>query len=346
MKPLQIGRLRIRPSMILAFVAALVLAGGGYAYWRDSGMRQSTENAYVNARVVQVSSLVMGQVVDVPIHENEYVHKGDVLFALDRRPFEAALSEAEGKLRQAEQGTRADTSEVAAADADVARMRADLANAESSLRRTNELVNQKFMSKQALDDAQARVNVARAAVEAGSARATKARAALATMGGSVTPAVRVVQAEVDKARLDLEHAVMRATEEGWVTRFDLTPGTVVTPGNPLFAIVVGHSFWVDANFKETELGGVRPGLPATIDIDMYPGHPFHGRVESLAGGTGAAFSLLPPQNANGNWVKVAQRVPVRISVDDPDGEHPLRVGATATVTVDLNAAAPQAVSRR
>jgi membrane fusion protein (multidrug efflux system) len=244
----------------------------------------------------------MGQVVDVPIHENEYVRKGDVLFALDRRPFEAALAEAQGGLRQAEQGTRADTSEVAAVDADVARMRADLANAEQPAA-DGRARAPNFMSKQALDDAQARVSVARAAVDAGSARAAKARVALATMGGSVTPAVRVAQAEGDRARLDLEHAVMRATEEGWITRFDLTPGTVVTPGSPLFAIVVGHSFWVDANFKETELGGVHPGQPATIVVDMYPGHLFHGRVESLAGGTGAAFSLLPPQNANGNWVK-------------------------------------------
>jgi len=346
MKKNPLSRVRVRPSMIAAIVVALALAGGGYAYWRASATRQSTENAYVNARVVQVSSLVMGQVVDVPIHENEYVRKGDVLFALDRRPFEAALAEAEGKLRQAEQGTRADTSEVAAVDADVARMRADLANAESNLRRTNELVGQNFMSKQALDDAQARVNVARAAVDAGSARAAKARAALATMGGSVTPAVRVAEAEVDRARLDLEHSVMRATEDGWITRFDLTPGTVVTPGNPLFAVVVGGSFWVDANFKETELGGVHAGQPATIVVDMYPGHPFHGRVESLAGGTGAAFSLLPPQNANGNWVKVAQRVPVRISVDDPDTEYPLRVGATATVTVDLRTATAATVSQR
>jgi membrane fusion protein (multidrug efflux system) len=147
--------------------------------------------------------------------------------------------------------------------------------------------------------------------------------------------VLVAQAQLAKARLDLEHAVMHAPEDGWITRFDLTPGTVVTPGNPLFAIVVAGSFWVDANFKETELRGVRPGLPATVVVDMYPDHVFHGRVESLAGGTGAAFSLLPAQNANGNWVKVAQRVPVRVSVDDPDPAYPLRVGATATVTVSF-----------
>jgi len=188
------------------------------------------------------------------------------------------------------------------------------------------------MSKQAQDDAQARVAAARAALAAAHARVEKARAALTTSGGA-TPAVRVAQAEVEKARLDLEHAVARAPEDGWITRFDLTAGTVVTPGNPLFAIVVANTFWVDANFKETELGGVVPGRSATIVVDMYPQHTFHGRVESLAGGTGSAFSLLPAQNANGNWVKVAQRVPVKVSVTDPDPAFPLRVGATATVKV-------------
>lgn len=328
---------RPRPRVLVIALVAVALAAGAVWYWLQSGQSVSTENAYVNARVVQVSSLVMGQVVEVAVRENVLVHKSDILFALDRRPFEAALAEAEGKLRQAEQGTRADTSEVSASQADVARLNVDLANAETSLRRSQQLVQQGFLSKQALDDAQARVNSARAAVEAGVARVAKARAAISTTQG-VTPAVRVAQAEVEKARLDLEHAVVRAPEDGIVTRFDLTAGTVVTPGNPLFALVVDRSFWVDANFKETQLGGVRPGLPATIVIDMYPDHTFHGHVESLAGGTGAAFSLLPPQNANGNWVKVAQRVPVKVTVDDPDPAFPLRVGATATVDVALRAA--------
>jgi Multidrug resistance efflux pump len=325
---------RWSPRAVLIVLGMLVAAVAGAWYWHESSQRQETDNAYVNARIVQVSSLVMGQVTSVPIHENQYVHKGDVLFELDRRPFEAALGEAEGKLRQAQQGTRQDQSDVLAAQADAARSSADLANAQSNLTRTTQLVRQNFMSKQAADDAQARVAAARAGLAAAQARIEKARAALTTTGGS-TPAVRVAQAEVEKATLDLEHAVVRAPEEGWVTRFDLTPGTVVTPGNPLFAIVVGNSFWVDANFKETELAGVVAGRPATIIVDMYPKHPFHGKVESIAGGTGAAFSLLPAQNANGNWVKVAQRVPVRISVADPDPAHPLRVGATATVSVSI-----------
>ena len=329
----KLGR-RASAHVALIVVGVIVAAAAGAWYWRESARYQKTDNAYVNARIVQVSSLVMGQVVAVPVKENQFVHRGDVLFELDRRPFDAALAEAEGKLRQAEQGTRQDRSDVLAAQAEAARQAADLANAEAGLRRTRELVRQNFMSRQAEDDAQARVNAARAAVAAAAARVEKARAALGS-GGAATPAVRVAQAEVEKARLDVEHAVMRAPEDGWITRFDLTPGTVVTPGNPLFAIVVGGSFWVDANFKETELAGVTPGRTATVVVDMYPNHPFHGTVESLAGGTGAAFSLLPAQNANGNWVKVAQRVPVKIGIADPDPAFPLRVGATATVSVAI-----------
>jgi membrane fusion protein (multidrug efflux system) len=330
-------RLSFRPSartiLIGLGVAAAAIAAAWY--WHESKLRQSTDDAYVNAKIVQVSSLVMGQVVAVPIHDNQFVHKGDVLFEVDRRPFEAALGEVEGRLRQAQQGTRQDQSDLLAAQADVAQQQATLTNAEANLRRTSELVRENFMSKQTLDDARARVNAAQASVDAARARVEKAREALAKTPTGETPAVRVAQAQVDKGRLDLEHTRMLAPENGWITRFDLTPGTVVTPGNPLFAIVVANSFWVDANFKETELAGVVPGRPATIVVDMYPGHAFHGKVESLAGGTGAAFSLLPPQNANGNWVKVAQRVPVRVSIDDPDTAHPLRVGATATVTVSI-----------
>jgi membrane fusion protein (multidrug efflux system) len=325
---------RLSARTILIMLGLIVAIVAGAWWWHEKSLYQTTENAYVNARIVQVSSLVMGPIVKVDVRDNQYVHRSDVLFEIDRRPFEAALAESEGKLRLAEQGTRQDQSDVLAAQADVAQQAASLGNAEANLRRTTELVRQNFMSKQALDDAQARVRTAQAGVEAAKARVEKARAALSKTGG-ITPAVRVAQAEVEKARLDLEHTTVRATEDGWITSFNLTPGTVVTPGNPLFAIVVGASFWVDANFKETELTGVVPGRPATIVVDMYPGHTFHGNVQSLAGGTGAAFSLLPPQNANGNWVKIAQRVPVRVSIDDPDPRFPLRVGATATVSVSV-----------
>jgi membrane fusion protein, multidrug efflux system len=141
------------PRTVLILLGVVVAAVAGAWYWHESGQRQQTDNAYVNARVVQVSSLVMGQVVAVPIRENQYVHKGDVLFEIDRRPFETALAEADGKLRQARQGTRQDQSDLLAAKADAARQAADLVNAESNLRRTTQLVRENFMSKQAEDDA-------------------------------------------------------------------------------------------------------------------------------------------------------------------------------------------------
>lgn len=325
---------RSRVALIaIVFVAAL--AAGGW-YWVQSGARRATENAYINARVTQVSSLVMGPIVRIAVQENQYVHKGDVLFELDRRPFEATLHEAEARLAQARQGTRQDVSEVVATQADAQRQVADLANAQANLHRTQDLVARNFVSRQAADDARARVSTAEAGLAAAQARVSKAQAAVSGAShGGATPAVAAAEAEVDRAKLDLEHAVVRAAEDGWVSNLELSTGTVVSPGTPLFALVVDHTFWIDANFKETELAGIRPGLPATIEIDMYPDHVFHGRVESLAGGTGAAFSLLPPQNATGNWVKVAQRVPVRIVITDPDPALPLRKGATATVTVAL-----------
>jgi len=143
------------------------------------------------------------------------------------------------------------------------------------------------------------------------------------------------QATIDQAKLDLEHTYLTAAQDGQISNLSLTPGSMVGLGVPLFALIADNSFHIDANFKETELVGIHIGQDVDIKIDMYPGQHFKGTVESLSGGTGTAFSLLPPQNATGNWVKIAQRVPVRIKFAQTDAEHPLRIGATATVSVQL-----------
>ena len=143
------------------------------------------------------------------------------------------------------------------------------------------------------------------------------------------------QSAIAQARLDLEHTHLTATVDGQISNLSLTAGTMVNMGVPLFALIANNSFYIDANFKETELVGIHPGENVDIKIDMYPGQHFIGTVESMSGGTGTAFSLLPPQNATGNWVKIAQRVPVRIKFAQTDAEHPLRIGATATVSVQL-----------
>jgi membrane fusion protein (multidrug efflux system) len=190
------------------------------------------------------------------------------------------------------------------------------------------------MSQQAVDDAAAKVSVSRATVDQARARLEKARAAIVSRDGN-TPAVAAALANLEQAQLDLSHAKVVAPHDGWVVNKKLVAGSSVVAGQPLFGLIRDRSFWVDANFKETELPGVRAGQPVEIVVDMYPGHVFNGKVESFSGGTGSAFSLLPPQNATGNWVKVAQRVPVKVRFDELDAQYPLRVGATATVRVKL-----------
>lgn len=319
----------------LLLILAVILLGGAAWYWFESQGQRATDDAYVGAKVVQVSSLVMGPITAIAARNNQAVKRGDLLFEIDRRPFQVALSQAEAKLKQAQKGARQDFSELLATEADVARQNAELANAQTNLERTRSLIAKNFVSKQAEDETRSKVTTATAAVAEARAKAEKARTALAG-SGEVTPEIKLAVAEMDKAKLDLEHATVRASEDGWVTNFSLAVGTVVTPGAPLFALIVDKSFWVDANFKETELHGIQPGQKATITVDMYPDHRFDGDVESVASGTGTAFSLLPPQNASGNWVKVTQRVPVRLHILQPDPAFPLRVGATANVVVKIN----------
>jgi membrane fusion protein (multidrug efflux system) len=316
-------------------IAALALGAGGLIYWQHASHLRSTDDSYINADVVQVSSLVSGQVVAVHVKENQFVHKGDALFEVDPQPFQVAIDKAQAQLEMARQGTRQDSADVQAQAAELARQQADFANAEVGHRRSADLVAQGFLSKQALDDANAKLQASRASVEQARARLEKARAALTSQGGQ-TPAVAAAVANLEQAKLDLQHAHVTASQDGWVANISLAAGTSVAPGTPLFGLIVERSFWVDANFKETQLAQIRAGQPAEIEVDMYPGHVFHAHVESLGGGTGTAFSLLPPQNATGNWVKVTQRVPVKVRFDDFDPSFPLRVGATASVDVRIS----------
>ncbi|TFV86241.1 HlyD family efflux transporter periplasmic adaptor subunit, partial [Oxalobacteraceae bacterium OM1] len=163
----------------------------------------------------------------------------------------------------------------------------------------------------------------------------QARSALGASGDQ-NANVQAARAAVAQAELDLQRTHVTAPPQGMVANLSLRPGNTVQPGTPLFAVIASQEYWADANFKETELEDIRPGQQATLQVDMYPDHVFHGVVESVSGGAGTAFSLLPPQNATGNWVKVTQRVPVRVRITDPDPQYPLRIGTTATVEIALN----------
>jgi membrane fusion protein, multidrug efflux system len=317
-------------------VAGLVIVAllGVFAYVRLTAHVRSTENAYLNADVVDVAAQVTGRAIAVHVHENQHVHKDDPLFDIDPEPFGIALARAQSDLAQAMQNAKQDSAEAADARAQVAQNEADLDNARSTLARAQQLVAQHFLSQQAADDAQARVNVLQA--DLAQSRAKLAKALAAPSKTDERADVQKARADIAQAKLDLAHTHVVATQDGQISNLSLTAGEIITAGQPLFALIARDSYHVDANFKETELPGIRPGQSADIEIDMYPGHAFHGTVESLGGGTGTAFSLLPPQNATGNWVKIAQRVPVRIRLDQQDAAYPLRIGATATVTVHLD----------
>jgi membrane fusion protein (multidrug efflux system) len=320
-----------KKPIIIGLVLIAVIGGFTISYL--SSKTRSTENAYISADVINVASLVAGRVIAVHVEDNQFVHKGDVLFDIDSEPFNIALTRAQADLAVAKQTARQDNAEVAVAHAQVSQIEGDLNNARSTLMREQELVAQNFKSQQSLDDAKTRMQALQAALEQARAKLSKSLSAPSKLEerGDVLKA----QAEIAQAKLDLEHTHVVTMQDGQISNASLTAGSLVGAGVPLFALITQDSFHIEANFKETELAGIRPGEEVDIKVDMYPDHHFKGTVDSMSGGTGTAFSLLPPQNATGNWVKIAQRVPVRIKFAQTDADHPLRIGATATVTVRL-----------
>lgn len=323
----------VENKKIIMIVLLVVGVAAGIGYQQYSARYRSTENAYLNADVVPVAAQVAGRVIAVYVKDNQHVRKGDPLFDIDPEPFRIALARAQANLAQAMQSSRQDSAEVAAMRAQVEQTTVDLNNARANYARARQLVARHFLSQQSADDANTRVEALQAGLQ--QARANLAKALSAPRKPEQRADVLRAEAEIAQAKLDLSHTHVTAMEDGQVSNLSLTPGALVGVGAPLFALIVDNSFHIDANFKETELPGVHPGEAVDVRIDMYPGHDFKGTVESLSGGTGTAFSLLPPQNATGNWVKIAQRVPVRIKLDHLDAAFPLRIGATATVTVHL-----------
>ncbi|MDO8953376.1 MAG: HlyD family secretion protein [Gammaproteobacteria bacterium] len=188
---------------------------------------------------------------------------------------------------------------------------ARLADTQLSTKRTLELVHQKLFSEQQGDDA---------------------RADLA----SAIAQVQLDQAALSQANLNLSYTKVYASSDGWITNMNLQVGSIVDQDQPIFTLISSDQFWVDANYEETAMQNIKAGQRASITVDMYPNHPFKGVVESISGGTGSAFSLLPPENATGNWVKVTQRLPVKVLITNPDPNYPLHIGTTASVTIDTH----------
>ena len=277
-----------KKMVILIFFGMSAIVWFGFWIYRHYAV--STDNAYVNANIVQISPRITGKVVNLYVSNNQYVKKGQPLFDIDPEPFALAVNSAQAQL---------------------ALSSAELDNASLAKNRILALVEKKFESAQDGDNAIANYKTAAAKVQQ-------------------------AKAMLDQANLNLAYTKINSPSSGWVTNVTVTVGDIVPANQPLFVLISDEVFWVDANFRETELASIKPRQAAVIVTDLYPGHPFKGIVESISGGTGAAFSLLPPQNATGNWVKITQRIPVRVRVLNPDPDFPLRIGISANVTVKLH----------
>ncbi|MBX6742256.1 MAG: HlyD family secretion protein [Acetobacteraceae bacterium] len=326
----------LRPLLMLGGVLAVAIGFG--IFWLEGGRYAGTDNAYVQADKLLVATDVSGIVQRIAVHEGEQVKAGQVLFQLDPAPFQHALDGAEAQLRQT-------ALSIAAMQADYQRILRDMAAQDAAVRlaqaqyeRQAQLVNTSAVSRAAYD--QARFGLQQAEQQLASLRA-QAQVQLAKLGGSADipveqhPEYLQVQAQVAEARRQLDHTTVRAPFAGIVTQVSsLQPGQYLAASTPAFALVSTDHVWIDAQPKETDLTYVKPGDPVTVTVDTYPGRVWHGTVESISPASGATFSVLPAQNSSGNWVKVVQRIPVRIRVEQPEDAPRLRAGMSTEVSID------------
>ena len=327
------SRLRV-PLMLLAPLAVLI---GGAVWWFTNGGTVATDNAYVKQDIVSVAGEVGGRIVSVAVTENQLVEAGDVLFTIDPAPYRVAIAQADAQIAGAQAQVTAMSAEVGATAADIAGARNDLALAQANYAREKALMDRGFNTRARMDGATHAVAAARdriGAIEADVAR-DRARLATGAQVPGVNPMVAAGRAMREKAALDMEHTVVRAPAAGRVSQAArVQVGQMVAPNVPMLSIVRLGSTRIEANFKETDLGRIRPGQSADIEVDAYPGVLFKGRVESIGAGSGSEFSVLPAQNATGNWVKVIQRVPVRIALIGKP-ERPLLAGLSAEARIDV-----------
>ncbi|MEC6127200.1 MAG: HlyD family efflux transporter periplasmic adaptor subunit [Pseudomonadota bacterium] len=356
-----------RKKLLGYFALIVIIAAILYAIWAVFFNHSiSTDNAYVGAENAQITSMVSGQVAKVLVTDTAQVKQGDILVEIDNRDATIALAQAKAELakakRQYQQSSANSSSlssqvivrddEINSAKAQVAKAQTDVDKAKqdydrrASLAATGAISKEELTSAQsALHTAQANLNVAQAGLSQAESNRKAAMSNLAANDALIKgtdedtlPDVLVAQAKVEQAQLDLDRTVIRAPVDGVVARRNIQIGQRVAPGTVMMSVVPISQLYVDANFKESQLAKVRVGQTAILTSDLYGDDvEYHGKVIGFSGGTGAAFALIPAQNATGNWIKVVQRLPVRIALDPKElADHPLRVGLSMEAKVDLS----------
>jgi membrane fusion protein (multidrug efflux system) len=330
---------RRRTWLTILAVALGVIAIATLAWWWFYASRfESTDDAYVAGDLVGVMSQVSGTVVSIGADETDRVQAGQELVRLDATDYRITLQDAEQQLARAVRQVHTVFASRDELSALVAQRRADLDRAEADLARRRGLTASGAISAEELGHAQDAVNAARDALTAAQKNLAAGVALVGRTGVGDNPDVRAAATQVERAWLNVQRTSVRAPVSGYLARRTVQLGERIAPGTPLMAIVPLERLRVDANFKEVQLDHMRIGQPARVITDLYGGHvEYHGTVEGLGLGTGAAFALLPAQNATGNWIKVVQRVPVRITFEPKElEEHPLRIGLSTRVRVEVS----------
>jgi membrane fusion protein, multidrug efflux system len=329
-----------RRLLLVGVLSIFLLAGAGFTLWwfLHGQYHETTDDAYVGGNLVQITSQVAGTVLTIRADDTDYVNSGNTLVELDKADAQATLAQAEAQLAKTVRSVRTLRATSNEAEATVALRRADLSKAEQDLARRRGVESTGAVSGEELQHAVDARNAARAALEAARKQLEAQRAMVDRTDVHDHPDVRRAAAQVREAFLAYSRTRIPAPVAGFVARRSVQLGQRLSPGNVLMAVVPLDDVWVDANFKENQLAHLRPGQPVTLTADAYGGSvEFHGRVTGFSAGTGSAFALLPAQNASGNWIKVVQRVTVRIALDRRElHDHPLQIGLSMKVDVDTH----------
>ncbi|HJV35380.1 MAG TPA: HlyD family secretion protein [Geomonas sp.] len=342
------GMSKRRRGGIVLLVIIIVGAVLGVRQWMHAKTHIETDDAFIESHVHSVSSRIPALVKTVAVRDNQFVHKGDLLVELDDSDFRARMKTAAASVEVAKNETSGDYAQVDAAKASVGLASATLEQADLDLKRGQKLYAKEVIPKEQLEKLTTARRVAEMRLKEAQESERRAEAMLGMAGsGSREARVAQKQGELQTAALNLSYTRIVAPTDGYVTRKSVEAGNYVQPGQALMALVTLDDAWVTANYKESQLTHVRPGQQVEFKVDSYPGHVFRGTVDSIMAGTGAAFSMLPPENATGNYVKVVQRIPVKIAIDrKSDPEHLLRVGMSVVPTILTEERGKQAASRK